>query len=291
MGLGTEECPVFKGMYEYAALACGATAEGARLILEGERHIAFNPSGGYHHAGPAYASGFCYINDVVIGCLLLADRLDRVLFVDIDVHHGDGVQNAFYDRRDVCTLSIHESGRTLFPGTGDTGEIGIGDGRGYSINVPLPPQTYDDAYLRAFDAVVPPILSAYDPDVVVLEIGMDALAGDPLAHLSLTNNAYAEAVKTVVAAGKPVLATGGGGYHPQNTARGWALVWTILCGEDPSSDPAEGLGGVFLESTEWQGGLRDRAVPPDAQHRSRVDDAIEATIRSVREQVFPLHGL
>jgi acetoin utilization protein AcuC len=120
---------------------------------------------------------------------------------------------------------------------------------------------------------------------------MDALAGDPLAHLSLTNNAYAEAVKTVVAAGKPVLATGGGGYHPQNTARGWALVWTILCGEDPASDAAEGLGGVFLESTEWQGGLRDRAVPPDAQHRSRVDDAIEATIRSVREQVFPLHGL
>lgn len=291
MGLGTEECPVFTGMYEYAALACGATVEGARLILEGDRRIAFNPSGGYHHAGPAHASGFCYINDVAIGCLLLADAFDRVLFLDIDVHHGDGVQNAFYDRRDVCTLSIHETGRTLFPGTGFEDERGVGDGLGYSINVPLPPGTYDEAYLRAFRAVVPPVLAAYDPDVIVLEVGLDGLAGDPLAHLSLTNNAYADAVALVVATGKPIVVTGGGGYHPRNTARGWALIWTILCGEDDPSDAAHGLGGVFLESTEWSGGLRDRTVPPDAVHRRQIDEAVDTTIRRIQELVFPLHGL
>lgn len=291
MGLGTEECPVFAGMYEYAALACGATVEGARLILGGSRRIAFNPSGGYHHAGPEYASGFCYVNDVAIACLMLARSVDRVLFLDIDVHHGDGVQNAFYDRRDVCTVSIHETGRTLFPGTGFEDEIGVGVGRGYSINVPLPPGTYDEAYLRAFRAIVPPILAAYDPQAIVLEIGMDALAGDPLAHLNLTNNAYADAVALVLAADKPVLVTGGGGYHPRNTARGWALIWTLLCGETDPSDAAQGLGGIFLESTEWYGGLRDRTVPANALERGQVDAAVDATIRRIQELVFPLHGL
>ena len=138
MGIATPDCPVFEGMYEYAALACGATLAGAELILTGEADVAFNPSGGYHHAHPARASGFCYINDVALGCLHLACRAERVLFLDIDAHHCDGVQEAFYDRRDVMTISFHEGGRTLFPGTGFEDEIGIGDGRGYSVNVPLP---------------------------------------------------------------------------------------------------------------------------------------------------------
>lgn len=138
MGLGTPDCPVFAGMYEYAALAAGASVTGARLLLRGEAHVAFNPSGGYHHAGAERASGFCYINDVVLACMALTGAGKRVMFIDVDVHHSDGVQGAFYERDDVLVVSFHESGRTLFPGTGFEDEIGSGRGLGYTVNVPLP---------------------------------------------------------------------------------------------------------------------------------------------------------
>ncbi len=292
MGLGTHECPVFIGLYEYAALACGATLMGAKMLLSGEVDVAFNPSGGYHHAHPAEASGFCYINDVVLACMHLSAGGKRVLFLDVDVHHCDGVQDTFYERSDVITLSFHESGKTLFPGTGFEDEIGAGEGKGYTVNVPLPAETYDDAYLKAFRAVALPLIGAYDPDVIMLELGMDCLAGDPLAHLNLTNNAYAEVVRSVLDFGKPILAVGGGGYNIENTARGWALAWSILAGADDGTDEMTlGLGGVMLESTDWQGGLRDRMLVTDARQRRVVDPAINATIEKIVSDVFPFHGL
>ncbi|MGB2820808.1 MAG: acetoin utilization protein AcuC [Phycisphaerae bacterium] len=291
MGLGTPDCPVFQGMYRCAALACGATLAGAGLILDGEADVAFNPSGGHHHAGPERASGFCYVNDVALACLMLAERGRRVLYLDVDVHHGDGVQNAFYDRRDVMTISLHQSGKTLFPGTGSPEEIGTGEGRGYSVNVPLPPGTYDEPYLRAFQAIVPPLVGVFDPEAIVLELGMDGLSGDPLAGLSLTNNAYASIVEAVMGFGRPILATGGGGYNPDNTARGWALAWCVFCGECDSHDDLAGLGGVMLESTDWSAGLRDRVLVPDTSQRVIIDVAVNAAIRSVKENVFALHGL
>ncbi|NQT50898.1 acetoin utilization protein AcuC, partial [bacterium] len=292
MGLGTADCPIFTGLYDYASLAAGATLLAADLILAGDARVAFNPSGGYHHAFPARAGGFCYINDVVLGCLRLADAGKRVLFLDVDVHHCDGVQHAFYSRADVMTLSLHESGATLFPGTGSVDEIGTGDGTGYSVNVPLPADTYDAAYLRAFDAVAMPVIRAFAPDVIVLELGMDALAGDPLAHLKLTNNAYADVVARVMSFGTPILATGGGGYHAENTARGWALAWRVFCGEEEDDDHATlGLGGVMLESAEWRGGLRDRVLAPDARECEAVDAAIDEAVSAVKAEVFPLHGL
>lgn len=291
MGFGQPESPVFRDMYDYAALACGATLKGAALVAEGKADVAFNPSGGYHHAGPETASGFCYINDVGLACQVLAEQEKRVLFLDIDVHHGDGVQDFFYGRRDVMTMSFHESGETLFPGTGFENEIGTGEGRGYSVNVPLPVGTYDEAYLRAFDAVAVPLAGAFDPDVVVLEVGMDGLAGDPMAFLSLTNNAYAEVARRVLDFGKPIVATGGGGYHPQNTARGWARVWSVLAGGESQDEMALGLGGVMLESTDWQAGLRDRELTPRSMQRKIVDPALDATIEKVRANVFAIHGL
>ena len=291
MGFGQPEVPVFREMYAYAALACGATLRGADLVASGEVHAAFNPSGGYHHAGPEMASGFCYVNDVALACLVLAERVDRVLFLDVDAHHGDGVQAAFYDRRDVMTMSFHESGKTLFPGTGFEDETGTGEGVGYSVNVPLPVGTYDGAFLRAFDAVAVPLVGAFDPDVIVFEVGADGLANDPLAFLSLTNNAYEGVARKVMDFGKPVLATGGGGYHPENTARAWALVWTALCGEESQEEMALGLGGVMLESTDWQAGLRDRELPPGTMQRKVVDPAIDETIEKVRANVFGIHGL
>jgi acetoin utilization protein AcuC len=228
---------------------------------------------------------------VVLGCLRLVQAGKRVLFLDVDAHHSDGVQAAFYRRADVMTVSLHESGETLFPGTGFVDELGEGEGRGYSVNVPLPAGTYDEAYLRAFHAVVPPLLGAYAPDVIVLELGMDCLAGDPLTHLRLTNNAYAEVVERVLAFDKPLVVTGGGGYHPENTARGWALAWRLFCGEEAEDPAMLGLGGVFLGTSDWHGGLRDRVLAPSAEERAEVDAKLETTIQAVREKVFPLHGL
>lgn len=292
MGLGTPDCPLFPGVFAYGALAAGGSLAGARLLLEGRAAAVFNPSGGFHHAHPGRAGGFCYINDVVLACELLAAAGRRVLFLDIDAHHCDGVQDAFYGRSDVLVLSFHESGRTLFPGTGFEGEIGSGEGEGFTANVPMPAGTYDEAFLDAFRRVALPLMGAYAPDVIVLEAGMDALAGDPLTHLELTNNAHAEVLEAVRAQGKPLLLTGGGGYHPRNTARGWALLWAVLTGHEAGGDDLNlGLGGVMLESTEWGGGLRDRRRFPGADQRAAVEPVLDETVRRVREALFPRHGL
>jgi acetoin utilization protein AcuC len=292
MGLGTPDCPVFSGMYKYADLACGATLAGAELLLGGEADVAFNPSGGYHHAHPGRAAGFCYLNDAVLGCLRLAAAGKRALFLDIDAHHCDGVQAAFYHRRDVMTLSLHESGRTLFPGTGFEDEIGAGEGLGYSVNVPLPAGAYDEAFLKAFRAVAVPLGVAFGPDVIVLELGMDGLAGDPLTHLSLTNSAHVAVLRRLLDFQRPLLVIGGGGYHVENTARGWALAWTVLSGQDRGMEDLNvGLGGVLVETADWLGGLRDRPMVPTAQQRAAVDAAIDATIEKVKANLFARHGL
>jgi len=157
--------------------------------------------------------------------------------------------------------------------------------------VPLPPGAYDGAYLKAFRTVAIPVIGAYDPDVIVIELGMDALAGDPLAELLLTNNAYAEVISDVLTFGKPILAIGGGGYNPENTARAWALCWSVLSGQDLADDAAVGLGGVMLASTDWQGGLRDPERIPDAGQRREVDRAVDVVISDVTERIFPLHGI
>ena len=290
MGLGTPDCPIFRGLWDYASLAAGASLMAARLILTGTVDVAFNPSGGYHHAGPVRAAGFCYLNDVVLAILALTAAGRRVLFLDLDVHHGDGVQAAFYDRADVMTLSLHESGRTLFPGTGFVGEIGTGAGRGYSVNFPLPVGTYDQAYEGVFVEAAWPLMCAYAPDVIVVELGMDGLAGDPLAHLHLTNNVYADILTRVLELDRPILATGGGGYNVENTVRGWALAWSTLTGA-PVEDLALGMGGTMLENTDWHGGLRDRMLISDAGARNEVDRDIAAMLDDVRAAVFPLHGL
>jgi acetoin utilization protein AcuC len=291
MGIGSPDCPVFKGLYEYAVLATGGTLTAAKMILKGETELAFNPSGGYHHAGPELAAGFCYINDVALACIVLAEQGKRVLYLDVDVHYGDGVANAFYDRSDVMTISLHQNPKTLFPGTGFEHEIGTGEGEGYCVNVPLPVGTYDQVYMKAFEAVAVPLMKAYNPDVIVFELGADALAGDPLANLSLTNNAYAEIINHLVGFGKPILATGGGGYNVENTVRAWALAWSIFCGADPGEDIHHAVGGVLLESTEWQGGLRDRELAVTAQQRKAVEPAIEAVVRKIKKTIFPIHGL
>ncbi len=290
MGIGTDDVPIFRDMYEYAALAAGATLAGADLVLSGQVDVAFNPSGGYHHAFPEKAAGFCYINDNAIACSVLAEAGKRVLFLDIDVHCGDGVAYAFQDRSDVMTISLHENPKMLFPGTGFEDEIGEGKGRGYCVNLPLPVGTYDRAYLYAFESVVMPLIGAFDPDVIVFELGADALAGDPLAHLHLTNNTYAEIIKRLLSFDKPILATGGGGYSIENTVRAWALAWTVFTGDDDFGLGAL-MGGVMMESTDWQGGLRDRELVVTDEQRRAVMPALDASIDLIKAKVFPIHGL
>ena len=291
-GLGTPDCPIFKDMLPYNRLSAGGTVTGARAILEDGVRFAFNPAGGFHHAMPANAAGFCYLNDVVLGAMVLADAGKHVLFLDIDVHHCDGVEHAFYERPDVMTVSMHESGKTLFPGTGAVEDIGRGAGRGYTVNIPLPVGTHDAIYRKAFRTGVLPLMEAFDPDAIMIEIGMDALAGDPLAHLHLTNNTHADILGEVMQLGKPIVATGGGGYNVENTVRGWALCWSVFCGDQQDHDDLMiGMGGVMMESTEWSGGLRDRVLLADGGRRREIDAEIEGALEFIKRVVFPVHGL
>ena len=289
-GLGTGDCPVFEGMYDYAKLAVGATLTGVDQILAGQADVAFNPSGGFHHAMITRAAGFCYINDSALACLNFAAAGKKVLYLDIDVHHGDGVQHAFYDSKDVMTISTHQFGSTIFPGTGAVDEIGVGDGTGYSANMPLPPGTYDGAFLRVFNETVLPLAKAFGPDVIVMELGADTLAGDPLAQMRLTNNIFVEVISQMLKFDKPILAVGGGGYNIENTVRAWTLCWSALCGETFEHENL-GMGGVMMASTDWHGGLLDPQLPPAHDLKDAVDSEIDQVISDVKEKLFPLHNL
>ena len=183
---GPGDNPVYEGIYDAATWSTGASLKGVEMLLADECDVAFSISGGLHHAMPGYSYGFCVFNDPVIAIKALVAKGMRVAYVDIDCHHGDGVQHAFYDTDAVMTISLHESGAFLFPGTGFTQEIGAGRGRGYSVNVPLYPYTTDDVYLWALGEVVPPLLAAFRPDVLVTQLGIDSHYEDPITHLALT---------------------------------------------------------------------------------------------------------
>ena len=207
--------PISDGMYEAAALAAGASLIAAESVWQGDADVIFNAGGGYHHAGPDFASGFCVFNDAVIAILrLLALGAQRVAYVDIDAHHGDGVQNAFYSSDRVLTISIHQSGRTLFPGTGEVDESGEEAGVGYSVNVPLAPGTHDAAYAHVLENAVAPLIRAFKPDVLVTQQGIDTHIDDPLTHLRLTSDGHTSAVASL------------GRCHPGSGWR-WVVVDTI----------------------------------------------------------------
>ncbi len=291
MGLGGPDTPVFPALLDYGLFACGAGLEAADLLLSGKADIAFNLLGGFHHAMPEKAAGFCFLNDVALACLRLAEAGKRVAYLDVDAHHGDGTQAMFYERNDVFTISLHESGHTLFPWGGFENEIGTGTGEGFNANLSLPAGTYDEAFLNAFHRTAVPLLHAYAPDVVVLELGMDILAGDPLTHLHMTNNVVVDVMGRLMAMRKPLLIAGGGGYHVENTVRGWALAWRDACGEGDEDMYSMGLGGVMLGNSEWAGGLRDRELRITDERRQAVLPELEANITALQRYLFPRHGL
>lgn len=291
MGIGGHDTPVFKDMFEHGSWACGAGITGCELLLNGEADIVFNLHGGLHHAMAARAGGFCYLNDVALACTHLAAAGKRTAYVDVDAHHGDGVQSLLYDRNDVLKISLHESGRTLFPWGGFEDEIGEGKGLGFNVNIPLPAEIYDEAYINAFNRVAMPLLRAFDPECLVIGLGMDTLAGDPLTHLRLTNNIIVEVLKPLLALGRPMLVAGGGGYNVGNTVRGWALAWSTCLGDDLGDMHLPVIGGNMLGSSEWAGGLRDPARPVFPEQRAATDGELHATCQRLRSMLFPLHGL
>ena len=196
-GLGPGDNPLFKGLYEWSKLVTGASLQASSLVESGEVDIAFNISGGLHHALPSRASGFCYINDIVIAILSVLKSGRRVAYIDIDSHHGDGVQEAFYNTDKVLTISMHETGKALFPGTGFEDEIGEGEGEGYSVNIPMPPFSDDELFLYAFNEIVPHLIKKFSPDIIFTQLGVDTFYSDPLTHLNYTNNGFCEAVKRI----------------------------------------------------------------------------------------------
>ncbi|MDZ7708173.1 MAG: acetoin utilization protein AcuC [Trueperaceae bacterium] len=237
-GLGTADTPVVDGLHESVQAVCAATVTAMQLVIDGRTKRAATFSGGLHHAMPDRASGFCVYDDLALAILRATDHGLRVAYLDLDAHHGDGVQHVFYDRADVLTISVHESGRYLFPGTGHSYELGTGAGRGLSVNLPLEPFTEDDSYLEAFDEVVPRALRAFAPDLLLVQAGADPHRDDPLADLSLTLSGMRDVYRRVAAladelTGGRWIVTGGGGYETFSVApRAWAQAWSAMTGRD-----------------------------------------------------------
>ena len=284
-GLGPGDNPVFPGLWEWSLLHAGASLQCARLISEGEARITFNIAGGLHHARADRASGFCYVNDPVLAILHFLEHDCRVLYLDIDAHHGDGVQWAFYDHPRVLTVSFHQDGSTLFPGTGSVEETGKGDGAGYSINVPMLPGTDDTVFLDGFFAVIPRLLERYKPGVVVSQLGVDSFRGDPLAALELTTNGFCQAVHYLVRQAPALVALGGGGYNIANVARAWTLAWAIMNGvELPEGLPESMIHSISAGGTQGTR-LRD-PVHKSASHE-KCARHVEDCVTYLESKVIP----
>lgn len=303
-GLGTEDNPVFAGMHAAAARICGASQAAAEAVWSGRAAHAVNIAGGLHHAARSAARGFCVYNDCAVAITRLLELgAERVAYVDVDVHHGDGVQELFYDDPRVLTVSLHETGRTLYPGTGFPNETGGPNAPGTVVNVALEPGTTDSQWLRAFHAVVPHALAAFQPQVLVTQHGCDSHASDPLGHLSLSvdgqraANAALHQLAHQHAAGRWVV-TGGGGYEVvQVVPRAWTLLLAEVVGVelDLRADLPVAWREYVLATTGLHapGRLTDGRQPAYRDFSAGYDpqDAVDRSILATRNAVFPALGL
>jgi acetoin utilization protein AcuC len=307
-GLGTEDNPAFAGMHDAAARIAAGSVEAARAVWSGEFEHGVNFCGGHHHAMRGYASGFCVYNDAALSIQWLLDHgATRVAYVDLDVHHGDGVERIFWDDPRVLTISLHESGQVLFPGTGYAGDIGGPDARGSAVNVALPPDTGDAAWLRAFHAVVPPLVRSFDPSVLVSQHGCDSHILDPIAHLALSVDAQRASYVSVhdlsheVCDGRWV-ALGGGGYEVVDVVpRAWTHL-TAIAAHRPI-DVSATVPQEWLDYVRTRFGRGAAASMGDGVSTSgRVwwrpwelgydpEDPVDQAVMATREAVFPARGL
>jgi acetoin utilization protein AcuC len=303
-GLGTDDNPVFTGMHQAAAHVVGASWEAFRQVWSGESGHSVNIAGGLHHAMRDRASGFCIYNDVAIGIQWLLDHgAERVAYVDVDVHHGDGVERIFWDDPRVLTISLHESGQFLFPGTGFAEDTGGPDAEGAAVNVALPPGTGDAGWLRAFHAVVPPLVREFAPDILVTQQGCDSHADDPLADLQLSVDGQRAAYQALHGLAHEVcdgrwVATGGGGYALVRVVpRAWTHLLATVAGHP--LDPELPTPGAWIEHVRDRLGvqgptrLTDGREPAYRPWEEGYDPAswLDRQVNSTRTVVFPLHGL
>jgi acetoin utilization protein AcuC len=304
-GLGTTDNPAFPGMHDAAALIAGGSAAAARAIARGQTDRAVNIAGGLHHAMPDSASGFCVYNDAALAiATLLAEGVQKIAYVDVDVHHGDGVQRAFYHDPRVLTVSLHETPLSLWPGTGFVTESGRGAAGGTAVNLPLPAGTGDAAWLRAFHAVVPAVVRAFRPQVLVTQHGADSHWEDPLADLNLTVDGQVASYRalrdlSVEVTGGRWLALGGGGY---SLVRVVPRVWTHLLAlvADRDVDPTTRIGEDWIAAAR---GARPAESPPETMSENggepiafdrwdgQDDTPVDHVISAVRREIFPLYGL
>ncbi|MGI5119154.1 acetoin utilization protein AcuC [Marinactinospora thermotolerans] len=302
--LGTADNPVFPNMHDAAALISGASVAAARAVWAGEAQHAVNIAGGLHHAMPKHAWGFCVYNDAALAIAwLLEQGAKRVAYVDVDVHHGDGVQKVFYDDPRVLTISLHESPLTLFPGTGRPGEIGGPRAEGYAVNVALPAGTGDERWLRAFHAVVPPLLREFQPEVLVTQHGCDTHTLDPLANLTMSLDgqrlAYAELHRLAKeTAGGRWVVLGGGGYElVQVVPRAWTHLLAEVTGAplDPDTQTPQEWREFVQRRTGETAPLRmtDGRDPGHVPFEEGFDpaDPVDQAIQETRRAVFPCHGI
>jgi acetoin utilization protein AcuC len=291
-GIGAGDNPPREGMYESSALTAGSTLVATRIAQSGKAPVAFAPAGGvHHHAMASRASGFGVFNDAVIAIKGLTEQGLRVAYVDIDCHHGDGVQAAFYDTDQVLTISIHESGQWLFPGTGFVSETGEGDGDGFSVNIPLAPYTQDALWLRAFDELILPLVRAYKPDVLFTQLGIDTHFRDPLTHLQLTTQGFTSAVTRLHGLAReigPWVAVGGGGYDMGAVARAWTMAMAEMAGfELPERAPESytELRGLTTFADE------PGPAPLPEDTAIEVEEFADRTIAEVKKTFFARHRI
>ncbi len=292
-GLGPGDNPIFQQMHEASARVAGASLSAAEAVVKGRAEHAFNPAGGLHHAMPERASGFCVYDDPAIAMAwLLQQGIDRIAYVDVDVHHGDGPQAIFYEDPRVLTISLHQYG-WIFPGTGDVNEAGAGRAEGTKVNVPFPASTTDEEWLTAFRAIVPPLVKAWRPDALVTQLGCDTHFTDPLAELGLSTNAYRETAVMLhelahEAAGGRWLATGGGGYQ-------WARVvlraWTIYFAEMAEVKIPDEIPESWIETAEREAGYEVPATLLEPPTGPGNPSAVERLIDRVKARIFPVHDL
>lgn len=302
-GLGAADNPVFSGMHDASALVVGSTLLGAREIAEGRARRAVNIAGGLHHAMRDHAAGFCVYNDCAVAISWLLDHgFERIAYVDTDVHHGDGVQAAFYDDPRVLTVSLHQHPLTLWPGTGYSSETGTGVADGTAVNIPLPPATRDPGWLRAFHAVVPSLLESFRPQLLVTQCGVDSHEEDPLADLSLSVDGHRTIYTTLRDlaeryAGGKWLAIGGGGYQLVRVVpRSWThLLATVLDRDVKPATPIPPGWAQMVRAAAPHARLptdmSDGADPAYRPWGDGDDDPVDVAIRDTRRAVFPLHGL
>ncbi|MDA1279855.1 MAG: acetoin utilization protein AcuC [Chloroflexi bacterium] len=290
-GLGTPDNPTRLGMYDTTALCVGTALVASELVIAGNADVAFAPAGGvHHHAMRHHASGFGVFNDAVIAMNMMVEAGLRVAYVDIDCHHGGGVQAGHYDSGRVLTISIHESGQWLFPGTGYVQETGTGDGAGYSVNIPLAPYTGDEDWHAAFDLVVPGLIRAFEPDVLFTQLGIDTHFQDPLTHLSLTTQGFNLAVQKLASLASEIgkwVAVGGGGYDLSAVARSWTMALATMADYE--------LPDVVPSSFNSLSGLtrfHDTApLSPEPRYLDEIRQFNSRTLNEIRSLIFPKFGL